>query len=67
MLDLGTFGGPDSAALFVNEKGQVAGTSDANAIKDPGTGRPTVHPFLWERGRMHNLIAADGHGHGKKS
>jgi probable HAF family extracellular repeat protein len=57
MRDLGTLGGRDSAALFVNEKGQVAGTSDVDAIRNPVTGLPTVHPFLWERGRMHDLIA----------
>ena len=57
MRDLGTLGGPDSVALFVNEKGQVAGSSDVDFIQNLGTGHPTVHPFLWERGRMRDIIA----------
>lgn len=52
MQDLGTLGGLDSVAWFVNEVGQVAGQSTIDAIPNPATGVPTVDAFFWDHGKM---------------
>jgi len=51
MTDLGTFGGSNSEAVAINNKGQVVGRA---AVTDTPFVR---HAFLWERGHMTDLGA----------
>jgi probable HAF family extracellular repeat protein len=55
MQDLGTLGGPDSFAQYVNNNGQIAGVSYTSYTPDPNTGLPPLDPFLWQDGKMKDL------------
>jgi probable HAF family extracellular repeat protein len=59
IFDLGDLGGPGAIPLFVNNRGQVAGTSFTSSTPGP-LGFPPLEPFLWHDGVMTSLGTLGG-------
>ena len=61
MIDLGSLGGNQAAAFFINNRGQIVGNS-TNTIPDPFCFFGTVQNrlFLWEKGQMRDLGTLGG-------
>jgi probable HAF family extracellular repeat protein len=53
MVDIGTLGGSCAGVATINNRGQVAGSSNL-------AGDEAEHPFLWERGKLRDLGTLGG-------
>src|SRR5713101_386672 len=61
LQNLGTLGGPDSWAFFINDRGQVVGISYPDSDSSSNCDTPGKnHVFLWEKGRMQDIGTLGG-------
>jgi probable HAF family extracellular repeat protein len=58
--NLGTLGGPDSFAFFIDDLDEINGVSFTSDIPNAGSGIPTVEPFIWKNGSMRSLGTLGG-------
>jgi probable HAF family extracellular repeat protein len=56
---LGTLGGMNSYGEFINDRGQVSGHSQTSNSNNSNTHCPPFDPFIWQDGRMTDIIPGD--------
>jgi probable HAF family extracellular repeat protein len=60
MVDIGTLGGFDAAAIYINNDGQITGPSQVRTRIDPTLGFVPTHAYLWVNGAMRDLGTLGG-------
>jgi probable HAF family extracellular repeat protein len=60
LRDLGTLGGPDAVAVVISQSGLIVGQSYTSFKTNPGSGIPTLDPFLWDGRTMIDLGTLGG-------
>jgi probable HAF family extracellular repeat protein len=61
LTELGTLGGENSAALAINDLGQVVGVADTADFRDDSEyAEPVTHAFLWQDAEMTDLGTLGG-------
>ena len=58
--DLGTLGGPDALAMYVDDHGRVFGASYLNDTPNQITGIPPFDAFVWQGDKMRDIASSCG-------